>query len=492
VTPVIGFVHRKGEDVRKRFALVVVAATGAVMLLAGAASAAPASALGPTIGVSFAGVSQTGITPPDATGAVGPSSYIEIINLTIAIYQRTGSLITSAGLSTLTGHSSLSDPMVLWDPDTQRFYYNVWDTGNARMDIGFSKSSNPTSVPSSFCNYEFDFGYPTNVFPDYPKLGQTKDFLMVGINYYPSLSNLHATSQDLLWTSKPQGSGTITTCPAQSTFKSGKFVGLKNQDGSQAFTPVPAIQTDPSSNGLIVASSDIECPDICGTGTLITIFQLKPNPQDPTVPRMSTKGKSVTVASFAPPSTAGAPQKGNTKLLNVLDGRLTHAVSGIDPRFGKLTVWTSHAVLGGAGSEVRWYEIQPGNTPLLKQSGAITDPSLWVYNGGVSPDRTCTLTTCAHGDTMIAGVTTSSANAFTTIQMVEKIGAGAQSAMVVVHAATVAENDFSCAPTCRWGDYSGATPDPAASISGAHGEVWLTNEFAGGSKVNTWNWEAIP
>ena len=76
--------------------------------------------------------------------------------------------------------------------------------------------------------------------------------------------------------------------------------------------------------------------------------------------------------------------------------------------------------------------------------------------------------------------------------MVEKIGAGAQSGLMSVHAATVAENDFSCGPKCRWGDYGGATPDPAASISGAHGEVWLTNEFAGGSSVKTWNWEAIP
>ena len=31
----------------------------------------------------------------------------------------------------------------------------------------------------------------------------------------------------------------------------------------------------------------------------------------------------------------------------------------------------------------------------------------------------------------------------------------------MVKAGTIAETDFSCAPTCRWGDYSGATPDPS-------------------------------
>jgi len=460
------------------------------------APAAGTTGVAPTIGANWSGVTNLFVTPPDANGAVGPSSYVEIINQNIAIYTRTGSLVTSATLGRLTGHNTFneSDPMVLWDPDTQRFYYNVLDVSQATMQWGFSKDSNPTAIPTSFCNYSQSFGYLSSNLPDYPKLGQTKNFLMIGVNFYPTFSNLHATESDLLWISKPQGQSPVTTCPAASTFKSGKFANLRNQDGTQAFTPVPAIQTDPSKNGFVITMSDIECPDICGTGTKITVHAIRPSPTDPTVPQLLTTGKSITVTGYTSPP--DAPMKGTTKLLDTLDGRLTHAVSGKDPsQGGKLAVWVSHTVTGGAGSQVNWYEINPlpVNTPTLLQSGTVSDASLYVFNGGISSDRAVVAAgTGSHGDSMILGFSTSSSTAFPAIQMVSKIGAGAQSAFVLVKQSTTFENDFSCSPTCRWGDYSGATPDPTASPASAHGEVWLTNEWATGTPVQTFNWEALP
>jgi hypothetical protein len=71
----------------------------------------------------------------------------------------------------------------------------------------------------------------------------------------------------------------------------------------------------------------------------------------------------------------------------------------------------------------------------------------------------------------------------------------AQSAWVLVQQSTVPNVDFSCAPTCRWGDYAGATPDPVAS---AGGRVWLSGEWNvpmtdGSAPVwRTWNWVASP
>jgi hypothetical protein len=110
---------------------------------------------------------------------------------------------------------------------------------------------------------------------------------------------------------------------------------------------------------------------------------------------------------------------------------------------------------------------------------------LYVYNPGTSPDRTCTLTSCTHGDAMVLGFTASSPTRFVTIGMVSKIGTAPQSAPVVVKEST------GTATTGRWGDYSGATSDPAASQGAAHGVVWLTNEWTDGLD-ETWNWEARP
>jgi hypothetical protein len=60
--------------------------------------------------------------------------------------------------------------------------------------------------------------------------------------------------------------------------------------------------------------------------------------------------------------------------------------------------------------------------------------------------------------------------------MVSKVGSGAVSAFVSVKASTTNDKNFSCSP-CRWGDYGGATPDPAASLVAATGTVWLTNQW---------------
>jgi hypothetical protein len=454
--------------------------------------ASAAGGTAPIIGASWQGVSNGGVSPPDPNGAIGPSSYIEIINLNIGIYTRTGTLVTSASLTTLTGHSSLSDPMILWDPHTQRFYYNVWDVSAATMAWGFSKDTNPTSIPGSFCNYTSSFGYnPAVDIPDYPKLGQTKDFLLIGVNHYPSFSSLHADRTDLLWINKYQSPNPVTTCPASSTFGAGIFKDLKNGDGTIGFTPVPAIQTDPSSNGFVITESDIECPDICGTGTKISVHALKPKPSNPLVPRFQVKGKDITVGAFESPP--DAPQKGTTDLLDTLDGRMTHAVSGNDPGHGNdLGVWVAHTVLGGAGSQINWYEINPLplSHPSLFQSGTVSNGNLWAHDAGISNDRACNTTTCAHGDNMVLGFSTSSSTAFPASQMVSKVGAGAQSAFVVVKQSTTFDNDFTCNPVCRWGDYGGATPDPT-KLTGSKGEVWCTNEWTNGTN-QTWNWEATP
>lgn len=439
-----------------------------------------------TLGANWQGIAQSNLTPPDPNGAIGPNSYVETVNQKMAIYTRAGTLLSSGNL-TVFGSGTLSDPMVLWDPHTQRFYFNVWDINTASMVWGFSKSSSPTTVSTTdWCSYKQTFGYASGNLPDYPKFGQTKDFVLIGVNLYPSSSSTTSTQSDLLWAAKPQGTGTITTCPAAPN--RGRIQNLKNADGTQAFTPVPAIQTDPSSTGYVVATADIECTaNPCGnTGNYLSLFKVTNNAGTPAV----TLVKTITVTTYmVPPSAA---QKGTANKLDTLDGRLTHAVSGIDPRFGTTTIWTVHTIAGGAGSMVKWYEIKAGGA--LAQQGRVASSTYSFLNGAISNDRACTATSCAFGDSMVLGYTRTSSTSYPTILMVSKVGATAQGGATLIHASTTFDKNFSCSP-CRWGDYGGATPDPAASQTGAHGEVWLTNQFTTGGSAfasgdGSWNWEA--
>ena len=76
---------------------------------------------------------------------------------------------------------------------------------------------------------------------------------------------------------------------------------------------------------------------------------------------------------------------------------------------------------------------------------------------------------------------------------VRKTGAGAQSAFTTVKQSPGPNVDFSCSP-CRWGDYSGATPDPSPANTDGHGTVWLTGMWASGTQSRSsavwrsWNW----
>src|SRR5919197_4137688 len=128
---------------------------------------------GPTIlnpaGVSpsFAGTYQTGVTPPDTTGAIGPDRYIETVNAKYAIYNRSGALVNSGPLSSLTGISgglfgyNLSDPQMLWDAKTGRFYYSAvyYDSflSDNGLALGWSKTATPSSA-NDFCRYAVSFG----------------------------------------------------------------------------------------------------------------------------------------------------------------------------------------------------------------------------------------------------------------------------------------------------------------------------------------------
>jgi hypothetical protein len=64
---------------------------------------------------------------------------------------------------------------------------------------------------------------------------------------------------------------------------------------------------------------------------------------------------------------------------------------------------------------------------------------------------------------------------------VSKRGTAAQSALTNLVQANGANIDSSCSSTspCRWGDYSGASPDPSAT--GIVGKIWLANQYNVGS-----------
>jgi hypothetical protein len=132
----------------------------------------------------------------------------------------------------------------------------------------------------------------------------------------------------------------------------------------------------------------------------------------------------LTVPEYSyPPS---APQAGTAKSGSPappLETRiyLTQVIEAYDPRVGHLALWTAHTIAGGAGSVVRWYEIDPENLKL-DQVGTIADPDLWLFNATVTPDRVVVGKKSRYGSSAVVEYSTSSSSTYPAIRMVSIVG----------------------------------------------------------------------
>jgi hypothetical protein len=435
----------------------------------------PASGpLAPSIvsGRSFQGINNPNVAPPDETSAVGTTRYIELVNTNFAIYNKTSNTpIKTGSINTLDGAASTDsvfDVQVIWDPTTSRFYYaadDVVSRTDNRVAFGFSKTASPSSA-ADFCKYRIGFGA---AFPDFPKLGDSQFFAMIGSNLFNTRGSF--LGSDLLAISKPPAG---TSCPAASSFKLDDAAPLMINATTPAFTPVAANEIDTRAAGFAVARP-VSLP-----ATQLSLFRVT---RDATTgnPVIQSTGTPVTVPSYTFP--ANAPQKGSVNALDTADARPTQAVAAVDPAHGgRFAIWTQHTINVGGRAAVRWYEIDPATHSLL-QSGTASNASLFQFNGAISPNRQVNGTTKTGGDAMVLNFDSSSSTTFPQIRMVSKIGAGAQSGAVVVKSSPGPLSGFDCSsatPFCRWGDYAAATPDPATA-----NRIWQVSQFAVGSGSGT-------
>jgi hypothetical protein len=246
-------------------------------------------------------------------------------------------------------------------------------------------------------------------------------------------------------------------------------------DGDTAFTPVPANTYGASANGYVVAA------DVMTGDSELMLWHVS-GAVDP--PSLTADGE-IGVSAYAVP--ASIPQPGTSKVLDSLDSRLTQAVAAADPDAGgALALWTQHTIAGSGGrTAVRWYEIVPGAVTPLRQEGTISDPNLYVFNGAISP--------AANGSSAVVNYDVGNSVLSAQIRAQSRTSASALGSMggeYTLGSSAAADQDFTCTPVCRWGDYGGASPDPintsivwgsnqANGVYGGGGNPhWITRNFA--------------
>ncbi len=172
----------------------------------------PESPLGPVIGapapapnITFNGLDFANWGagfPPDPNGDVGPNYYIQTINTSIGIYNKTtGAQVAAFTFDTFMSQGSFGnncdthnfgDPIVLYDSFEGRWFisdfaFTVDGSGNINMPyqqcIAVSKSSDPVGGGWNFYSITI-----SDLFGDYPKFGVWTDGIYVSANMFSPLA----------------------------------------------------------------------------------------------------------------------------------------------------------------------------------------------------------------------------------------------------------------------------------------------------------------
>jgi hypothetical protein len=293
-----------------------------------------------TITGGMGGINNTGWYPANAGVAVGPSYVMEIINESVAIYNKsTGALVSSESLPSFFGGFDsggpygMFDPSVLYDSASGHFVLDCQDDDSgiskSYVDIAVSNSSDPTK---GFSAQQDEVDQAGQYWADNGKLGWNADAYVYSGNAYTFSGGWSHT--DILVINKSNLSSNFVT-------------------RSNPFAMIPARMTGSSSGGPMWFVST----NWSGGSSLDAVCMTNVLSSSPTF-----TDNTLSVNSYSDPGSA--PQPGGT--LTIADSR-TLAVE-----------WNNNYLVAGFNSSVgsdaaaAWVEISTsGSSPQLVQQGTI-------------------------------------------------------------------------------------------------------------------------
>jgi Bacterial Ig domain len=129
----------------------------------------------PSVSLQFEGINNVnGVLPPDTEGAVGPNHYVQVVNLSFAVYNKVGTKLTGpsntntlwAGFGGPCQTDNSGDAIFLYDQQADRFVLTQFAVSGSHQSVCFAVSQTPDPTGSYYL-YEV----VTPRFPDYYKVG---------------------------------------------------------------------------------------------------------------------------------------------------------------------------------------------------------------------------------------------------------------------------------------------------------------------------------
>jgi len=416
------------------------------------------------IGVGLGGYSPN-YAPPDTTGAVGATQYVQWVNVHLAVFDKSsGALLTGpvAGntlfqpLGGACATRNDGDPIVQYDKAAGRWVLSQFAVPGGSAGywqcVAVSKTSDATGAYSL---YAFQYSQ----FNDYPKMGVWSD------GYYVTFNMFTSTFQGAKVCSYDRASMLAGLPATQQCFQlSSSYASLLPADLDGNTAP-PAGAPNYLVNRL---------------STSLGFWKFKvdwSNAANTTL----TGPTSIPVAAYSAACGGGAcvPQPSTTQKLDSLADRLMFRLAYRNFGGGDERMVVNHAVMvnktnkpNTGNAAVRWYEIRGmGSTPSIYQQSSYSPDTKFRWMGSVAMDK--------QGN-MAVGYSVSSSSvkpglAFATRLATDATGTLSAETPIISGGGSQLSN------LSRWGDYTHMSVDPADDCT-----FWYVGQYL---KANgTFNW----
>jgi len=378
--------------------------------------------------------------PPDTNGAVGATQYVQWVNQSFAVFNKsTGAIVAGfpkAGNSIWSGFgggcqtNNDGDPIVQYDKAANRWILTQFSVSTTPFlqCVAVSTTSDATGTYNRYA-----FSYGTSQFNDYPKLGVWPDGYYISYNIFNG--NTFTGTKACAFNRTAMLAGAAAT---QQCFQlSSSFGGLlpSDLDGSTA-PPAgsPNFFMNFGANSLNLWKFHVDFANSANS--------------------TFTGPTNIPVATFSAACSGGGtciPQSGTTQKLDSLADRLMYRLAYRN--FGDHeALVVNHSVTAGTSVGVRWYEIRsPNGTPSVFQSGTYAPDSSYRWMGSIAMDKV--------GDIAL-GYSVSSSSLKPSIRYSGRVPGDPLGTLQAENTITTGGGSQT-GGLSRWGDYSAMTIDPS-------------------------------
>jgi hypothetical protein len=429
-------------------------------------------AAAPTVAASFDGLgdgfSGAGGTftvdsaPPDTDGDVGPNHYVQIVNSSFVVFNKTGTALTPpratnvlwSGFNSPCANTDDGDGVARYDRLADRWVIQQFSVSSSQTSffqcVAVSTSGDPTGT---YNRYAFQY----NGFNDYPKMAVWPDAYYVTYNMFNAAGTSFVGGQICALDRAKMIAGAATVTQQCQNF------GMN--EGGILVSDVDGPTAPPSGSNAYALALD--------TSSTLHFWTLHVDFATPANTHF-TGPTSITVASFTPLASAPQPSGGNS--LDSLSDRLMNRL--VYRNFGDheaLLVTHSVAGSGSTGGGIRWYEIRsPGTTPSVFQQGTFAPDSATRWMGSAAFD---------HNGNIALGYSISSSSINPSVRVTGRLATDALGTMTQGESTLVNGGGVQTGGNnlTRWGDYSSMNIDPSDDCT-----FWYTQEYIGANGAFNW------